>query len=108
MRVTVYKLFAYSVGNVVYIEVSAFLGHTCVKHNLEKNISEFLFHDIAVVLINAFDKFICFLNEIVAYRLMCLFSVPRTAVFTAKYLHNFTQIIKIIVFLFQQFSNAHL
>ena len=84
MGVTYNQFFTDLVADVIECERACFFFYSAVKNDLKKDIAEFFSEKLGILEVDSLDSLTGLFNKIASYRFMGLFSVPRTATFSAK------------------------
>lgn len=83
-----------SPGHAVEIEAASFRGHLSMKHDLEKQVSQFIFQLVHIAGLDGIRNFVCFLDGVGRDRGKGLLTVPWAAVFNvAETSHNLEEVI---------------
>ena len=98
VRMPINHLFANAVNDIIDIKMSLFFFYCRVKNHLKQDISQFLFEQLDIFVVNCLTDLICLLNEVAANAVMILLAIPHTALIAAQNPHNLQQILKMVLF----------
>ena len=76
VRMSTDKFIYNFVDNFLQIKVTCFFRHTCMEHYLHQHVAKFFTHACNVFVINSFNVFVNFFNEIATNGLVSLFNIP--------------------------------
>ena len=99
MRVTFDQLLRNAVANIVKGKDALFVFHFGVEYDLQQQIAQLLQKQFLVLLVDGFDDFVGFLDEIFFDALVRLLCVPRTSARRTQKLHDAQKVIYRISFL---------
>ena len=102
VSVSVEKFAAKRGEHIAVAEIAFVARYLRVEHRLHKHVAALFQHSFAVRTVNGVHKLVRFLNEIDAYALVRLRSVPFAAAFAAQSAHNLLQVRKIEALAFGQ------